>query len=186
MEDCEIVALFFERDERAIEETRKKCGKFVLSTALGILRDERDAAECENDAYLAAWNCIPPNKPEALTPFVGKIARRIAVNRLRASKRKKRMENNALVALSELEGCIADRSEPIDMLERKELSVHIDRFLRSLPETERTVFLRRYWYMESVKEISRRFNFTQGKTKMMLMRTRNKLKSYLERENVFI
>lgn len=188
MEDSEIIRLFFERDESAIEQTRKKCGKFIYSTAFGILKSIPDAEECENDAYLAAWNSIPPNRPQALTPYIGKITRRIAINRLIKRNAGKRGggDRGAIIALDELEGVFDGSQSVEDALAGSQLSTLIDRFLRSLEQDERNIFMRRYWFADSIKDIAHRFGCSEGKIKMNLMRTRNKLKEQLEREGITV
>lgn len=176
MTDWEIVSLFFARDEKAIAEAREKYGAYIRSIAEGILHNKQDAEECENDTYLAAWNSMPPNNPTELGIYLGKLSRRIAINRWRHNSAAKRGGGQTALALEELDDCIPDKCADLSQIQ---LSGLLDSFLRSIPSTERNVFMRRYWFSDSVGDIAGRFGFSHGKVKMMLMRTRKKLQEYL-------
>lgn len=184
MEDNRIVELFWQRDERALTETETKYGPYCRTVADRVLNDRQEAEECVNDAYLDAWNRIPPHRPTALGAFLGKIVRHIAIDRLRKRSAKKRGGGEVFLALDELEECIPDGSDVEREFQRSELANAVNAFLASLPETERRVFLRRYWYMDTVEQLQERFGFTESKIKTMLYRTREKLRTYLTEQNV--
>lgn len=178
MQDCDIVELFFERDEQAIAETQKKYEKYCLYIANGILHCCEDAEECANDAYSRLWQLIPPARPARLSAFLGKLVRGLAIDKLRESHAKKR--GGPELVLEELDECLGDASacdEPdIDLRDA------INRFLGELPDDARVIFVQRYWYMCSVREISRETGSSESRVKVTLARTREKLRRYLEKE----
>lgn len=182
MDDSSIVALYWNRSEQAIEETDKKYGSYCYSISYNILANREDAQECVSDTYLAAWHAIPPRKPGILSAFLGKITRHLAIDRWRKSSAQKRGGGEMILALEELEDCIADSHTPEQALDRRELSRVFHAFLAGLPETERKVFLCRYWYLDSVKEIAAFFGFTESKVASMLLRLRKRLRAHLEKE----
>ena len=184
MEDSGILDLYWDRDERAISETDAKYGRFCYTVAYNILRDGADAEESVNDTYLAAWNAMPPHRPNVLRTFIGKLARRISISRWRHKSAEKRGGSEAELALEELSWCVPDGSRIDERIALSELSAAIDAFLREQPETQRKVFVCRYWYCESVEEIARRFGFSKGKVKSMLFRLREKLASRLSEEGL--
>ena len=186
MDDSRITELYFMRDESAIDETRKKYGRYCRSIALNILHSPEDAEECENDTYIGAWNSIPPNRPAMLAAFLGKITRRSALKKLRSMSAEKRGSGETELALSELGDCIPSGQSIDEGLEAKELAKLINSFLDALPVDERRVFICRYWYLDSVDSIASRFGFGRSKVKMMLKRTRDKLALRLQREGIFI
>ena len=182
MEDKEIVRLYWDRDERAIKETSVKYGRYCYTIAVNILQNKEDADESVNDTWLKTWECIPPHFPEALAVFVGKITRRVSINRWRSNTRKKRGGGQVTLALEELDECIATDHDVERAIEHKELLKLINTFLGTLPKTERDLFVCRYWFFASTKELSEKFAFSESKTKSMLFRTREKLKVCLEKE----
>ena len=182
MDDELIVKLYWDRSEHAISETSRKYGAYCHSIAYGILQSREDAEESVNDTYMDAWNAMPPHRPSILATFLGKITRRISIDRWRSLNRIKRGGGEVTLALEELEQCIAGGQSPEREIEKKELAQAINRFLDKLPILERRVFLARYWYMESIQQISARFRFSQSKVTSMLFRTRNKLRRLLEKE----
>lgn len=184
MKDEDIVDLFWTRSENAIIETDRKYGKYCRSIAYNILLNEEDSEECVNDTYYGAWNCIPPHRPAVLATFLGKLTRRISLNRWKAQRAQKRGGGEVALALEELSEIVPASSGVEEELEGKVLSVAINVFLTTLPETERDVFVCRYWFLVPVSEISRRFQFSQSKTKSMLFRTRGKLKVFLREEGL--
>lgn len=184
MEDRQIVELYLRRNERALAETAEKYGKYCFSIANNILRNAQDAEETVNDTYVGAWNAIPPHRPENLGTFLGKITRRLSIKRWRAGQARKRGGGEMPLVLDELEGCIPSGQDPQRDMELAELSGTLNRFVQSLPKTERTVFVCRYWYLDSIDSIARRQGFTQSKVKSMLSRIRKKLRTYLEREGI--
>ena len=186
MDDPTIVDLYLRRDESAIKETAYKYGRRLRSLANGIVDDPETAEECENDTYLAAWNTIPPQNPRAFSAFLGKIIRNLSFKRLRSKTAQKRGGGEGEISLDELEYCIPDNRSFCDTVEEKELARYIDNFLEGLSVTDRKVFVCRYWYCDSVADICKQFGFGESKVKMILLRTREKLRKYLERSGVFI
>ena len=186
MEDQAIVALFFAREERAITETDRKYGGYCRAVAYNILKNKDDTDECVNDTYMQAWNTIPPQRPEVLSVFLGTITRNLSLNRYRAARTQKRGGGQLPVALEELEFCMPDGQSVEGVLEAAEVGRLIDCFLRQLPERERCVFLRRYWYVDSLQEIARRCRISEGTVKSMLFRTRKKLRAYLEKVGICV
>jgi len=147
-----------------------------------ILSNTQDAEECVNDTYSDAWNAIPPHRPSILSPFLGKITRRISIDRWRKITAEKRGNGEMTIALDELEDCISAKSGIEEEAERQELIKRINEFLRVLPVNERRVFLCRYWYMDSISSIAKQFGYSESKITSMLHRTRNKLRVVLEKE----
>lgn len=182
MEDSRIVELFWARDERAIEEAARRHGGLCRALALRVLGDLRDAEECVSDALLAAWDSIPPARPEKLSAYLARLTRNHALKRCRDRSRLKRGGGEYDLAYEELDECLAGRESVEGTLERRELSTAIAAFLRTLPRTERRLFLCRYWYFDSIAELSRSFGFSESKVKSMLGRSRSKLRRYLEKE----
>ena len=184
LEDSQIVALYLARDERAIGETAAKYGTYCFSIAKNILANPEDAEEAVSDTYLGAWAAIPPHRPSVLSTFLGKITRRTALKRWQKNTARKRGGGEVALALEELSGCIPDPDSMEQKLESKELSRLLNTFLQTLPQTERRVFLCRYWYLDPIGDIATRFGFTTSKVKSMLSRTRNKLLTYLKKEGI--
>lgn len=185
MDDEKIIALFFERDDKAIQETQAKYGRLCYSVAINILGVHEDAEECVNDAYLGVWNSIPPNRPSSFSAFLLKTTRNLSLKRLRFRTAEKRGGGQATLSFDELAECIPDSFDIEKELEASELTALINAFLRALPQTERRIFICRYWYCDSVADISKSFGFGEGKVKMILMRTRNKLRDLLSEREVF-
>ena len=184
MDDTQIVELYWARKESAIEETAAKYGSYCRSIAGNILQNQDDAEECVNDTWLGAWNSMPPHRPSVLSTFLGKLTRRISIDKWRRATAKKRGDGQLPLVLSELEDCISDGKSIEEETERKLLAEVIAAFVKSLPETEQKIFLCRYWYMDSVSAIATRFRFSESKVKSMLSRTREKLRIRLEKEGL--
>lgn len=184
MEDDQIVSLYWERNERAITETAAKYGRYCFSIAYHILSNREDADESVNDTYLSAWERIPPHQPHILSAFLGKITRRISLNKWRSRNRQKRGGGAVILALDELSECIPSRENVAQQTEQKELNQCIVQFLGNLADTEREVFLCRYWYLADIRQISKAFGFSESKVKSMLHRTRIRLKDHLEKEGL--
>lgn len=182
MEDAGIVRLYWERSERALAETAAKYGNYCYSIAYHILDSKEDAEESVNDTYHDAWNSMPPHRPSILSTFLGKITRRISIDKWRNRNAKKRGGGEMPLVLDELQECITDDKSVEKAYERQHLSEVVNRFVKSLPETEQKVFLCRYWYMDPVAEIGRQFGFSESKVKSMLHRTREKLRLVLSKE----
>jgi RNA polymerase sigma-70 factor (ECF subfamily) len=181
VEDAKIVEMFFSRDEQAINETEKKYGKYLSCISFNVLRSRLSAEECVNETYLKAWDNIPPHNPERLSTFLGKIVRNLSISRLSYEKAKKR-NGNGDVLLSELEDCIPSCDG--DVVDSLVLKNTLNEFLKSLYKSDRIIFVRRYWYASSIKEIAVDYQLSQSKVKVSLFRSRKKLKEYLEKEGI--
>ena len=186
MHDKQIIDLFFARDESAVMQTKQKHGAMCFSIANNILRNREDAAECENDTYLALWNSIPPANPQNLGAFLAKITRNLAIKKVREKTAKKRGGAHTDVPLDELIDCVADKNDFDEQLRAEELAELLNRFLDALGRDERNVFICRYWYCDSVADIASHFGFSKSKVKMMLLRTRDKLSAFLVKEGVLL
>lgn len=184
MEDRQILDLYWARDEAAITQTSQKYGAYCGSIARNILQNEEDAEECLSDAWLSAWNTIPPKRPENLAAYLGKLTRGKAIDRWRAIRREKRGGDSVTLALEELADILCARDNPEDSLLHRELAESINRFLGELPTVERSVFLCRYWYFDGIPEIGQSFGFSRSKTKSMLHRIRKKLQQFLQKEGL--
>jgi len=182
MDDKGIIGLYFARNEQAIDETARKYGSYCFSIASNILTSREDAEESVNDTYLDAWNSIPPHIPNSLALFLGKITRRISIDRYRYRNAQKRGGGEMELVLDELYQCIADGSDPETEYEKVQLTRVIREFVKDLPGNERKVFLCRYWYMDPVRAIGKRFGYSESKVKSMLYRTREKLREALRKE----
>ena len=182
MDDKAIVELYFARSEKAISETANKYGGYCYSIANNILSNKEDSEESVNDTYLAAWNNMPPRHPSILATFLGKITRYISLDRWKSRSAYKRGGGEVTLALDELDECLASGESTEEAVEKKELIRSINRFLDNLPETERNLFVCRYWYLNPVQEIADRYGFTLSKTASMLRRTREKLCKQLKKE----
>ena len=182
MEDNKIIDLYFQRDEQAISQTADKYGKYCLSITRGILRDDSDAEECVNDTYLRAWNAIPPQRPRQLKLFLGRIARNLAVDKLRSETAQKRGGNEAELVLEELGQCISPDGDPASALELQALQQAIARFLHTLPRRERDLFVCRYFYVEKHADLAKRFHIRETNARNILSRTRKKLHDFLLQE----
>ena len=184
MEDETIITLFWERNEQAIRETDAAYGRKLFALSNRILGDREDAEESVSDTYLEAWNAIPPKRPRNLYGFLAAICRNLSFNRLDWKLAAKR---NAEVVLltQEMENCIPDRRLDGEM-DGRELRRVLERFLQSLSQESRLIFLRRYLYVDTVSEIAARYHISESKVKTQLHRTRKKLKAYLEKEDICV
>lgn len=182
MEDDLIVDLYWQRDPCAITQTSQKYGAYCHAIALRILQNQQDAEECTNDTWLRAWESMPPQRPNKLSAFLGRITRNLSLDRYDYRGAAKRCGTFDTV-LSELSDCIPSGQDDYAQLELSEL---LTAFLRSLPQHQRNLFLRRYWYCESIEELAKRYVMTQSAVKSSLFRTRGKLKEYLAKEGVGI
>lgn len=186
MQDHQIIALFEARSEMAVLQAQTKYNALCSAIASRILSDKRDAEECVNDAFLRAWNSIPPEQPVSLSAYLGRITRNLAFDRYSYNHAKKR--NSSLTeAFEELETCLVSPSSDTEgPLLRQEFREFINNFLRALSLENRSYFIRRYWYGESVKDISQFFHVSEEKVKSSLFRTRNKLRHALEKEGIHL
>ena len=181
MDDSEIVRLFSERSEQAIAEAMAKYKGYCTRIAYNILYSHEDAEECVNDAFLKVWELIPPNKPEMLSTFIGKLTRNLAINRYRQTLAEKRGSGEAAVAFEELSAVISDNTNIANEAERRELLGEINRFLGRLPEKKRNIFVCRYWYCDSIRDIAAEFSVSESNVSVILNRTRRKLREYLQK-----
>ncbi|MBE6807255.1 MAG: sigma-70 family RNA polymerase sigma factor [Ruminococcaceae bacterium] len=184
MEDIRIIDLFWQRNQEAIRQAKERYGGYCYAIALNILQDREDAAECENDTYLRAWESMPPDRPCRLRVYMGTITRRLALDRWRKAHADKRGGGQVTLSLAELEECIPAGSNVEQTVESGETARAISAFLRTLPPAESDLFLRRYWYLDSIQQIARRYGFSESKVKMTLKRTRDKLRVCLEKEGI--
>ena len=181
MDDSKIIELFYSRSEQAIVELSEKYGAICNKVAGNILNNSLDAEECVNDAYLGAWNTIPPQRPSPLLAYLCRIVRNLAVTRYHSNTAVKR---NSFydVALDELEECLASAASVEAEISARELSGLLDRFLETLDAENRVLFVRRYWYADSVSDIAEDFHMSSNNVSVRLSRIRGKLKKYLKRE----
>ena len=184
MDDARIVSLYWDRNEQAIEESKSKYGGYCQAIAYRILSDHEDANESVNDTWLAAWESMPPHRPAVLATYLGKITRHVSLNRWRDRNREKRGGGEVALSLDELAECVPDRQNMERTMELAELTEAVNSFLSGLPTIERDVFVCRYWFLASLREISEKFGFSESKTKSMLFRTRKKLLAFLEKEGL--
>jgi RNA polymerase sigma-70 factor (ECF subfamily) len=186
LDDDKIIALYFERNESALKQTAEKYGRYCYKIAHQVVNNEEDAKECVNDMYLDVWNSIPPHKPKKLAVFLATITRRIALDCFRRMTAEKRGGGEASLSLHELEDCIPFGKSNDEELENQRIAEIISAFLRRLPEIRANIFIRRYWYFDSVADIAKRYDFGESKTKMILKKTRDELLQYLKKEDIFI
>lgn len=184
MDDASIIALYWARSESAIAHTQEKYGARCRTIARGILRSDADSEECVNDTWLRAWDAMPPERPEKLGAFLGRITRNLALDRLKKRESQKRGGGRLELALSELGECVPSGDDPAQRVDELALRELLDRFLASLNDDARVIFLRRYWYMLSVEEVARGLGASRSKVKSSLMRSREKLRAMLEKEGI--
>ncbi len=182
MEDKEIVALYWTRDERAIQETQRRYDRLLASIAFRVLSDREDSRECVNDTYYRAWEIIPPHRPSALPPFLSRIVRGLAIDRYRRQGAQKRAPAEYTLSLEELGDCVSGQESPQQAMEWQALGLAIGDYLRQEPLPARQAFLWRYFYFDTLKEIAVRQSSTVSQVKSMLYRTRQGLRQYLEKE----
>lgn len=182
MDDSKIVELYLSRDESAISQTAQKYGAKLRQIANSILNNMASAEECENDTYLETWKRIPPNEPRTyLFAFLGKITRHLAIDECRKNTSKKR-QTLFCELTQEMEQCIPGKNDVEETFDANALSQAISTFLDTCDENQRNVFVRRYWYFDTISEICKRYGYSQSKVKSILFRMRNGLRDYLEKE----
>lgn len=186
MEDKRIIKLYFERSEKAIAETARKYGRYCHYIAFNIVGNDSDAEECVNDTYFRTWNTIPPKQPKELKTFLGKITRNLALNKYEKMSAQKRGAGQIPLILDELYECIPDKNADEKIVEDIIIKRTIDAFLSELQTDSRKIFIRRYWYMCSVKEIAQEYGISESKVCVSLYRTREKLKKKLEEEGISV
>ncbi len=181
MNDTLILELFRKRDEQAIAKLAKKYGKLCIYIARNILSQHEDAEECVNSAYFETWNHIPPDNPDNLQAYVCRIVRNISINRLEYNNAEKR-NPQVTVSIDELSECIPDKSDPQEKLSAEEIGKLLSCFLREQDEKYRKVFVRRYWYGDSISAIAEFYGMKEKTVATYLFRTRKKLKIFLQKE----
>ena len=183
IEDEKIIEMFFGRSEQGIRELDIKYGKVCHKLSYNIVNSRQDADECVNDAYLGAWNTIPPAKPNPLLTYICKIVRNIS---LKIYYRKEAAKRNSTIAMEEIEACIADPNTVEAEIEARELARIIESFLDTLTVENRVIFMRRYWFSDSCKDIAEFVGLSEKNISVRLTRIRQKMKSYLAEREVFV
>ncbi|MGI6264431.1 MAG: RNA polymerase sigma factor [Acutalibacteraceae bacterium] len=186
MLDEEIVALYWQRDEAAIIETQARYERYLIRVAFNILANDEDSRESVNDTYLAAWESMPPHRPQVLSTFLGKLTRRIAIDRYRHRHRQKRQGSEYALSLDELGECVSGREDPERELDDRALGEALSAFVRALPDTARRVFIGRYYYLDPLREVAAYCGVSESAAKSLLFRVRGQLKEYLRKEGIEI
>lgn len=186
MEDQQIIQLYWARQEQAIQESERKYGAYCRSIARRILAVEEDAEECVNDTWLHAWNAMPPQRPSILSAFFGKLARNLSLDRWRHNRAAKRGGSQTELALHELRDYLPASGGPEQALDEKETGRVISQFLRTQPELDRALFVRRYWHLEPIAVLAQSFHLRESQVKSRLFRTRQRLKAALEKEGILV
>lgn len=186
MTDERIVELYWNRDESAVAETQSKYGRYLTKIAYNILTDMEDSLESVNDTYMYAWKSIPPHRPGVLSTYLAKITRRVSIDILRKKSREKRIPSEYTFSLSELKDCISDHNRAEQQMEAEELGKAIQAYLKTISPEARKLFIGRYYFLDSLKDVAKYCDMSEAKAKSMLYRTRCGLKSYLEQEGYYI
>ena len=186
MEDEQILDLYWQRDEVAIRETERKYGKYLTKIAYGILANNEDSQESVSDAYLGAWNSIPPHRPSVFSTYLAKLTRRCSIDIFRQRHREKRLGSEYALSLDELEDCVTAGDSPEETVELGELTQAIGNYLRSLSGEARSTFIGRYFFFDSIREIAAYHHMSESKVKSLLFRTRKGLRDYLVKEGFTI
>lgn len=179
MDDNGIIQLYWDRNDQAISATSEKYGHYCKAIAKNILNNEEDAEECVNDTYLNAWNSMPTHWPKQLATFLGKITRNLSFNKYKRDHAEKRGGGEIALILDELTDCVSDADDVEQIIDRQELSKAINSFVKNLPIEKRNIFVRRYWYADSVSDIASDYGMLQGTVSKTLERARKQLKAYL-------
>lgn len=186
MKDAQIIDLYWNRDEAAIAATAENYGNYCYSIAYNILQCQEDAQECVNDTYWKAWLSIPPQRPNRLATYLGKITRNLSLDQLKRLSAQKRGKGQAELALQELEGCIPTANGLDQIVDEIVLTNAINQFLRQQQKTERNIFVGRYWHLYSIADLAQAYGMRESKVASLLFRMRNKLKTYLEKEGISV
>ena len=184
MDDQEIIARLFARDEEGLTAARARYGPYCAAVARSLLNDPRDQEECLSDTWLRAWNAIPPQRPRSLGAFLAKITRNLAINRLRDGNAQRRGGGQVPLALEELGECVSQAGSPEGELDRQAAEEALNRFLDGLLPLQREVFLRRYWYLDSIEDIARRAGWSKSRVTTTLHRLRVRLRAHLIQEGI--
>ena len=179
MEDPDIIQLYWDRDGQAIRAASDKYGHYCKTIARNILSSEQDAEECVNDAFLCAWNSIPPHRPEHLSAYLGRITRNLSFNRNKRDRAEKRGGGEIALVLDELTDCVSYTDTTEQALDRQELIKALNSFVRNLPDGKRNLFIRRYWYADPISAIANDYKMLPGTVSKTLERVRKQLKAYL-------
>ena len=185
MDDKQIIELFWSRSENALNETRQKYNPYLKTIAMNVLGNNEDCEECLSDTYLAAWNQIPPDRPTSLSAYLGRIVRCISIDYFRKSRAQKRY-NGLTMLLSELEECMSEIPDMTVASSDNEIGEALNCWLRSLDTEKRVLFVRRYWHGQSLKTLAKEFGISYNKLASMMLRLRNNLHDYLEKEGISI
>lgn len=185
MQDSKIIDLFFERSEEAIVELSNKYGNLCMKVAMNVLNNQQDAEECVNDAYLGAWDTIPPQRPNPLRSYICRIVRNIAINRYKHNQAEKR-KGVYDVCLEELENVLRSPGDIDEAIEEATLVSHIENFLDGLDEVNRMIFIRRFWYMDSYKDIAKASKLKEGTIRVRMIRIKSDLKAFLIEKGVIV
>lgn len=185
MDDLELIELYWERNERAIDETNTKYGRLLYKISFSILSNHEDSQECVNDTYIKAWKSIPPERPRSFTAYLGRIVRNLSIDYWNKSRTPKRFSGGDIL-LSELVDCIPSPDTVWSEVETKILSKIISNWLNTLPKEDRILFVRRYWYGDSIKELAIKIGTTPKKLASHMFRLRFNLKNVLEKEEVLL
>lgn len=183
MNDESIIKLYWNREETAIEETDKKYGKLCKRIAFNIVNNMCDVEECIDDSYLTVWNSIPYDRPKHFSAYICRIVRNLSLKRLEYNTAAKRRPD-LMVSFDELEGCLTSGQNPEDYVDAKQLGKAISSFLSSQNERSRNIFIRRYWYFDSIKDISEDYGIKEERISVILFRMRKKLRNHLEKEGL--
>ena len=186
MDDDKIIDLYWDRSEVAISHTANKYGRYCHYISYNILYNVEDAEECVNDTYLGAWESMPPQRPNNLSTFLGKITRNLSLNRYKFYNAKKRGLGQIELVLSELDDCIPAPDNVAQATDEMILVESIDCFLYNQSDIKQKIFVRRYWYLHPIKNIAEQFEMTENKVTSMLFRMRNELRLYLEKEGIML
>lgn len=186
MKDKDIIALYQKRSEHAIVETEKKYHAYCSTIAGRILKDEEDCKECLNDTWLKVWETIPPVIPNIFSAYLGKITRNLALNMYKKKYAGKRISERMMVSMEELQDCVSEKESVESKIEEKMLVEKLNEYLGKLPQIERNIFVRRYFYMDTMKEIADRYQMKESYVKTLLFRTRKKMKAYFQEEGIIL
>ena len=184
MKDNEIINLYWNRDEAAITATADTYGNYCYSIAYNILYNNEDAEECVNDTWMNAWKSIPPHRPNRLSTYLGRITRNLSLNRYKLLTTQKRGKGQVALALAELEECVPSQTDMDQIADEMVLVSAIETFLREQSRTERNIFVGRYWYLYSIRDLATAYRMSESKVASLLHRMRNKLKLHLEKEGI--
>ena len=182
MDDKQIMELYWDRDEEAIRETDARYGRYLWTIAYHVLADQEDSNECLNDTYYKAWTVMPPHRPASLSSFLGRIVRQLAVDRYRRRTAQKRPTSEYALSLEELAECVSGGEEPHETVEFRLLAQAVSEYLRGVPREVCHAFLWRYYFMDPIRVIAERLDSSESQVKSMLYRTREGLRTHLEKE----